>query len=476
MLKLFFLFTTLLTTLPLLSVSQSFDAENEKVIEPGKRWIYAIGRTVPMPEVDRHEALFIGEDTVISNHEYFKLYLQGNIDKEQIRLLGFIRETENKRIYYLPVKEEKEELLYDFNLIPGDSIYLNRYNTYLYMDSINMNVNHKKVYHVRLGNRNIQWIENVGSNIGVLMMETVGGFRIFTCCYKGDSLIYRNPRFSSCDLTKMEYLVSENKLWSNVIHYKTKPNIGSEFLKLSGDTVIDKNIYKKVLRSTDEHQNTWNCCGFIRGTLEQKVYYRTDNSKQEYLLYDFSAQLDDTLKLYRLFTGQKQELKELTFRVSKTDSVLIGNEYRKQFEVTFLNEPDNKEYFIEGIGSLNGLLYWKGGFVGMDDYELNCFFEDSVLNYHNNEYPSCYYTWTSAEQIPKDETLITIIPVGNETAIVRSLNGGGRLQIYDLTGKAILQKTLKSDETQICLPASGVYISHFKGDNGKIQIGKIVVN
>ncbi len=468
MLKLFFLFTIL----PLLSVSQSFNTEDNKVIEPGKRWIYAWGSGVPTPEVYVHETLFIGEDTVISNLNYFKLYSEDNI-------LGFIRETENKRIFYLPVKEEKEELLYDFNLAPGDSIYLNylnRYHVYLYMDSVKINSNGKKVYYVRLGSENLQWIENVGSNIGLLMREVVGGFRIFTCCYKGDSLIYRNPRFSSCDLTKMQYLVSENKLWSNVIQYRTNPNIGSEFLKLSGDTVIDKSIYKEVLRSTDEHQSTWNCYGFIRNTLEQKVYYRTDTSKQEYLLYDFSAQLNDTLKLYRLSTGRKQELKELTFRVSKIDSIVIGNKYRKQFEITSLNEPDNKEYFIEGIGSLNGLLYWNGGFAGMDEYELNCYFEDSVLIYHNEEYPSCYYTWTSAEQISKDEPLINIIPVGNETVIVRSLNGGGRLQIYDITGKTILQKTLKSDETQICLPASGVYICHFKGDNGKFQIGKFVVN
>ena len=69
------------------------------------------------------------------------------------------------------------------------------------MDSIVTDETNKKIYYVRFQNQSIQWIEGVGSNIGLLMERITGGLQIFTCCFRNEELIYRIPGYSSCDIT-----------------------------------------------------------------------------------------------------------------------------------------------------------------------------------------------------------------------------------------------------------------------------------
>lgn len=178
------------------------DSFAQKVIEPNKKWMYAIGQNYPTPQINHYDCLIIEGDTVISNNEYYKLYDLYNCDFEYSYLKGFIRETQDAKIYFLPVNTELEWLLYDFELNVGDSIYSEKDDCYVHLDSVATDNTNRKIYYVSYSNKeNLQWIEGVGSNIGLLMERIVGGFQIFTCCFRNEELIYRIPGYSSCNIT-----------------------------------------------------------------------------------------------------------------------------------------------------------------------------------------------------------------------------------------------------------------------------------
>ena len=187
-----------------------------------------------------------------------------------------------------------------------------------------------------------------------------------------------------------QHLVSENRLWTQLVYKLPSFDIITESLKIEGDTVINEHLYKKVLQSKDDYLENWNEYGFIRETVDEKVYFRTDTSNQEYLIYDFSVLLNDTIEIFSIISfNSETELRKFNLKVTDIDSILIDNEYRKQFHFINLVAPNtSSEYCVEGIGNMSGLLYWDVGLTGCDNYNLVCYYEDSVLKYHDNNYAS----------------------------------------------------------------------------------------
>lgn len=155
--------------------------------------------------------------------------------------------------------------------------------------------------------------------------------------------------------------VKENTIWK--IRYATqKKGEKISYIIAHGDTLIDFVRYKKFYASTDSitllsfHDSSF--WGVMREK-DKKVYYygfkhpiyfyNIENPKER-LLYDFS------LKMGNIFldeTGRQWE-------VIKTDSILIGNKYRKRWKLC--NSIDcvrgyyNKDIWIEGIGSTFGVF------------------------------------------------------------------------------------------------------------------------
>ncbi|MEA3448269.1 MAG: hypothetical protein U9Q98_07470, partial [Bacteroidota bacterium] len=196
-------------------------------------------------------------------------------------------------------------------------------------------------------------------------------------------------------------IVDTTKMWNTVIHRLPSFTIITENIKFEGDTTIDFVDYKKVFRSTDEFQTIWEPYGFLRETVDEKVYYRSD-STAEFLLYDFGLELNDIVEVYGIGGyDNSYYLSPMTFKLSNIDSIFLGDEYREQFHMNPVfpgdTSADASEFWIEGIGSKSGLLHWEALLVGGDSYELLCYSENDTLIYQNSSYPSCYYYWTGIE-------------------------------------------------------------------------------
>lgn len=222
---------------------------------------------------------------------------------------------------------------------------------------------------------------------------------------------------------------TKNTLWTEM-YFNPYPNEYSEFhcfaLK-DNDTTINSKLYHKLYHSTDTLFTEANLCGAIREE-NKRVYYYSINSltyrfmeieaKKEYVLYDFSLNICDTIKNDSFSISSTDKL--VVFSV---DSVLVGTEYRKSYTFAYPNAPDSIPWavWIEGVGSLRGLLFATGDVPSNGLFnDLICFRQDNVFlyhydnnninQYHYDRYNDCYYIKPNAVEMIAANTKIIIVP------------------------------------------------------------------
>ncbi|MEI7597150.1 MAG: T9SS type A sorting domain-containing protein [Bacteroidota bacterium] len=274
-------------------------------------------------------------------------------------------------------------------------------------------------------------------------------------------------------------IVDNTKQWNSVIYHLPSFTISSESIKFAGDTVIDFKTYKKVFRSTDQSEINWNAYGYIRETIDEKVYYRMDTSQQEYLLYDFGVEIGDTVLISSLTNYANSPLiRTLSFVFTSTDSIQIASVYRKQFHFSPLTLGQESDTWIEGIGSKNGMLHFDGLLVGGDSYELNCYFENNILIYHNPSYQNCYITPGISDVSQDENTFVWPNPVTEKSILkIKELkNEKALLEIFDSRG-CLMRSELFSNQFEIIKSefTSGIYLYRVSFYNELLGSGKIVI-
>ena len=137
--------------------------------------------------------------------------------------------------------------------------------------------------------------------------------------------------------------VSENKLWSNTtIGSEFGSNYESFFVKFKGDTIINGQNYKNVLKSDNEDHTNWYHYAYIReDTIEKKVYLYKIFFEKEILLYDFSLDQGDSIDCF----GEYIHVDSVYYHE-------FGNLPIKLKHIVF----NYGRIWVEGIGSLRGVL------------------------------------------------------------------------------------------------------------------------
>jgi hypothetical protein len=152
---------------------------------------------------------FEGEST-INDTVYKNIYRSDNEFRENWYHHGFIREDSTKKVFIR--QNNRESLLYDFNLNVGDSIFAG-FNEYFFVtniDTIEMqyfNTPQKQFYFGYSPEdegyyQYYSWIEGIGSLQGILSgpsnMFIVGAVYHLVCFTENDTLKYRHEYHSSC--------------------------------------------------------------------------------------------------------------------------------------------------------------------------------------------------------------------------------------------------------------------------------------
>ncbi|NOZ45704.1 MAG: T9SS type A sorting domain-containing protein [Chlorobi bacterium] len=293
-----------------------------------------------------------------------------------------------------------------------------------------------------------------------------------------DDIVFEDKKLNS------KIIVDTNKIWSVITYFYYPWSAETNFIRFTIDTIIGNNSYKKVIRSSNESQINWTFFGYIREDSTKKVFYRLNENKTEKLIYDFNVQLYDTITVFSLYNFENETFDSLIYIVSSIDSLLIGDSYKKQFHLDYFEshvQEHDIEQWIEGMGSMSGILHNETVLVGRDGFSLLCFTENDTLQFIKSNYTSCYYEYSGIEIKNSQKLKVYITPNPVKSTSVLSIVGNIdskeiKLEIFNMSGELIINKMIKNS---FIIKKSdfepGLYIYKVIDSKGKYFEGKIMV-
>ncbi len=183
-------------------------------------------------------------------------------------------------------------------------------------------------------------------------------------------------------------IVEEGKQWNVLFSYPWNPpepqHKHTDIYKIEGDTLVDGVSYKVMYTTRNEDLTGWSVCGVIRETEDRQVLYRRDGSAYDEILYDFSMEVGDTI----IMSGNGFYPNWMF--VIETNEILVNGEPRQQIVLEY--PWGEQEVWIEGIGSLYGIVDSGSLFLMGGSTDLLCYYEDGDLIWQNTTpgYNECY--------------------------------------------------------------------------------------
>ena len=190
-------------------------------------------------------------------------------------------------------------------------------------------------------------------------------------------------------------IVEDGKQWNVLFTYPWSPpepaHKYTDIYKIEGDTLLDGVEYKKLYTTRDEQLTNWQFCRALREEGRKVYVYESGNER---MLYDFSMQVGDTICVHDDGNGHQYSM--VVIEIGET---LVGDEPRQEIvlEYPFAGVT---ETWIEGIGSLYGIINTGAQFLTGGITDLLCYYEDDDLIWQNSSpgMNSCYIVYTGGGQ------------------------------------------------------------------------------
>lgn len=235
-------------------------------------------------------------------------------------------------------------------------------------------------------------------------------------------------------------LADEGNKW-NVADYPTFSPITTSYSILIGkDTIANDLRYNKVFYSSDSLNLNWRYGNqLIRQDSTKKVFIK-EFDNEEYLLYDFDLNLNDTFQIEGI----------CTLVVTGIDSITLNNgEVRKRLQLNIKDYPDwGMQFWIEGIGSNYGMIS-HFGFCSFDYSDgFLCFYKDDELLFPEAP-PSCFIT--PVNEVTDNKIKIFPNPVSHELTIESTDYNLTKYTLISLIGKTVQTGTLLGNKNRIYL-------------------------
>ncbi|MBP1644512.1 MAG: hypothetical protein H6Q16_87 [Bacteroidetes bacterium] len=269
------------------------------------------------------------------------------------------------------------------------------------------------------------------------------------------------------------------QIWTNDYFVCMDHYLFRRFALTEEDTIIENETYKKVYFFTDSVFNplTSNCIGGLRENEQRQVFYKgeeLDECVSQGMLYDFSLSVGDT------FVVDWSRI----YRITSIDTISIDNIKRREFSIALLYPESDTSFYelhlrdkwIEGIGSINGLLFnisyaatlcFNGGVN-------RCYEYNRELQYHDYSYgiEDCTTPYLGLNEIKLEDNSITLYPnPASKELNISSENIINSIEVFNSLGQSIYQEKAKSKEETIDISSfsKGVYIIGVSTDKGYIR-------
>jgi hypothetical protein len=245
----------------------------------------------------------------------------------------------------------------------------------------------------------------------------------------------------------------------------------TEIFKTEGDTIINAMTYKKLWSSfNDSAMINADLKGFLR---EESgiVYYRDYYLNEDKVLYNFNLESGDTATIYNDFCGDWMVI------IMDVDTVDYYGVQRKRWTL----EGWSGEYWIEGIGSTNGLLYSMLYECSADIYkELICCHENDALIFMKEYEDKCYQTNVGIGETA-DESHVIINPnpvIQGQTFVIQCDKDIVEVDVYNSAG--VLAKQFASDQQKTLSISSGTlmpgfYLVRIKAADSQVFSKKFII-
>ncbi|NOX86626.1 MAG: T9SS type A sorting domain-containing protein [Chlorobi bacterium] len=265
--------------------------------------------------------------------------------------------------------------------------------------------------------------------------------------------------------------LSADKQW-NVRNVFYPAGYSTEIYRIQGDSVINSVDYKKIWVSFDS-LSTWSFQGLLRED-SNIVYYKAQDAG-EGILYDFNLEAGDSAYVKNVFCPDQ----DIPVYVLDVDTVEYFGVSRKRWHLD--SDGGNDEYWVEGIGSLNGPLYTKYWYcIICPVWELLCYHEGNTLLYILPDETECYQNTVGIEENQgRDHITISPNPVtrGNAFEIESDISLSA-VSLFSASGILIRRLSLAADhsvriETGGLNP--GLYLLSIRINQNKIRTCKIII-
>lgn len=476
------IFFTFLIFFPLALVAQT---NSDILLQEGTKWIEGPLDTYLYTFRSQIEYEVKG-DSLIKGYKYKKIYANDQV-------YALLREDKLKKVYIYHKNPDTEEyndlLLYSFgswNI--GDSISYSDHYSALTSEPVSKIIKKENLTSVCLKDGKeykryedfpidiIQGIGNVGKGpLGVLRHEVDNGTRwAFIGIYNNNQLLYENTQL----LNRLETrLVTEGIHWTERHSIENDPENPDPFsrnyeliqFQITGDTLINGHIYKKVYRNES----------YYMGLREEDpvTIWRTEGEK-EYLLYKF-----DWFGSYNHFGNYTGET--FTFPHESPERILLNGIQYITCKVPY--NPDksadpfrthNKDIrLILNIGLTSGIFSHIQPV--RDCYcfnDLVCFYIGDRLIYQNPVFTETGEVLSI--DTPRKEGNLSVLVSGNEVVFtLKNLSGKHHtiLKVYTPEGVQVAAYSLQTGAVIANNLSGGVYLYSLVNGNEKIETGKFII-
>jgi hypothetical protein len=260
-------------------------------------------------------------------------------------------------------------------------------------------------------------------------------------------------------------ILSEAHIWKGITYGWGQFDF---YQHLDGDSIIGEQIWKKLYSG-----NSLDESGYLIGLLredstQQKVYFW--NNGEEHLIYDFDVEVGDDVSSWGAWMEQN-------LTITSVENVVVDGTNRKKIG---FDDQWGEAYWIEGMGSVYGLL--DGALGNIVDYSpvITCFYHDNDLIWDNPEDNSVCGAVLNVEEFLGNEPKLYPNPFDDYIKIDWNMGdfiGEKNIRIYSSTGLLVHESNMYSDfivAEGLQDVASGLYTLSIQLDGKPLVSGRIL--